>query len=103
MALFLASTIGRCSTRALVASSSRCNATLSESTINGSPYEEQKLEIDLSSSKEKPMKISAYGETRTIACVCDDMHFMTLKKGPPVTCKCGYWFQLVDANKFWVK
>lgn len=49
------------------------------------------------------MKVNAYGDERTIACVCDDMHFMTLKKGPPTQCKCGYWFQLVDAHKFWIK
>lgn len=68
-----------------------------------SPYEELKVEIDVKSSKENPMKVNAYGDERTIACVCDDMHFMTLNKGPPVKCKCGYWFQLVDANKFWIK
>lgn len=68
-----------------------------------SPYEELKVEIDMKSSKENPMKVNAYGDERTIACVCDDMHFMTLKKGPPVKCKCGYWFLLVDANKFWIK
>lgn len=68
-----------------------------------SPYEELKVEIDMKSSEENPMKVNAYGDERTIACVCDDMHFMTLKKGPPVKCKCGYWFQLVDANKFWIK
>lgn len=66
-----------------------------------SPYEELKVEIDINSSKTSPMKVNAYGDERTIACVCDDMHFLTLKKGPPVKCKCGYWFQLVDAKKFW--
>lgn len=67
-----------------------------------SPYEEVKVEIDVNSSREKPMKVNAYGEERTIACVCDDIHFMTLKKGPPIKCKCGFWFQLVDAKKFWI-
>lgn len=67
-----------------------------------SPYEELKVEIDENSSKERPMKVNAYGDERTIACVCDDMHFMTLRKGPPVKCKCGHWFQLVDAKKFWI-
>lgn len=66
-----------------------------------SPYEELKVELDRNSSKDNPMRVNAYGDERTIACVCDDMHFMTLKKGPPVKCKCGYWFQLVGANKFW--
>lgn len=68
-----------------------------------SPFEELKVEIDTNSSKDNPMKVNAYGDERTIACVCSDMHFMTLKKGPPVKCKCGFWFQLVDANKFWIK
>lgn len=66
-----------------------------------SPYEELRVDIEHSSSKDKPMKVNAYGDERTIACVCDDMRFMTLKKGPPVKCRCGYWFQLVDAKKFW--
>lgn len=70
---------------------------------NKSPYEELKVELDEQSSKENPMKVNAFGDERTIACVCDDMRFMTLKKGPPVKCKCGYWFQLVDAKKFWEK
>lgn len=65
-----------------------------------SPYEELRVELD---PKENPIKVNAYGDERTIACVCDDMYFMTLKKGPPMKCKCGYWFQLVDANKFWLK
>lgn len=67
-----------------------------------SPYEELKVEFDSNSSKKNPMKVNAFGDQRTIACVCDNMHFMTLEKGPPVSCKCGYWFQLVDANKFWL-
>lgn len=66
-----------------------------------SPYEEVRVELDVKSSKTNPMKVSAYGDERTIACVCDDMHFITLKKGPPIKCKCGYWFQLTDAKKFW--
>lgn len=74
-----------------------------DSVQTRSPYEELKVEIDTKSTRDNPMKINAYGDERTIACVCDDMHFMTLKKGPPVKCKCGYWFQLVDANKFWIK
>lgn len=66
-----------------------------------SPYEELKVDPDVNSTEQNPMKVNAYGDERTIACVCDDMHFMTLKKGPPVKCKCGYWFHLVDARKFW--
>lgn len=66
-----------------------------------SPYEELKVKLDPKSTKENPMKVNAYGDERTIACVCDDIHFMTLKKGPSVKCKCGYWFQLVEAKKFW--
>lgn len=68
-----------------------------------SPYEELKVEIDPDTSSDNPMKVNAYGDERTIACVCSDMHFMTLKKGPPTQCKCGHWFQLVDAHKFWIK
>uniref|UniRef100_A0A6G1SIL2 Cytochrome c oxidase subunit 5B, mitochondrial n=1 Tax=Aceria tosichella TaxID=561515 RepID=A0A6G1SIL2_9ACAR len=74
-----------------------------DSIVSRNPYEELRVELDSNSSRENPMKINAYGNERTIACVCDDMHFMTLKKGPPVKCKCGYWFQLVDADKFWKK
>lgn len=74
-----------------------------DSIKDRSPYEELRVDIDIKSSKEKPMQVNAYGEERTIACVCDDMRFMTLKKGPPVQCNCGYWFQLIDANKFWLK
>jgi len=69
--------------------------------VNRSPYEELKIEIDPNSSFKQPMKVNAYGDQRTIACVCDDMHFLTLKKGPPQKCKCGFWFQLIDAKKFW--
>lgn len=68
-----------------------------------SPYEELKVKINSKSTRENPMKVNAYGNERTIACVCDDMRFMTLKKGEPVRCKCGHWFQLVDAHKFWIK
>lgn len=81
----------------------RCESISADSIQTRSPYEELKVEIDLNSSKDNPMKVNAYGDERTIACVCDDMHFMTLKKGPPTQCKCGYWFQLVDAHKFWIK
>lgn len=87
----------------MIVRSLRYNSSSSESIESKSPYEEYRLEIDLNSTEDKPMKISAYGETRTIACVCDDMHFITLRKGPAVKCKCGYWFQLVDADKFWLK
>ena len=66
------------------------------------PYQEVELDIDEKSTREKPMKVTAFGNERTIACICGDIHFMTLKKGPPVTCKCGYWLQLVDARKFWI-
>lgn len=66
-----------------------------------SPYEELRVDLDHKSSEVNPMKVTAYGKERTIACCCDDLHFLTLKKGPPVKCKCGYWFQLVDAKKFW--
>lgn len=82
----------------------RLNRHLSgDSILSRNPYEELKVDLDNSSSQANPMKINAYGDERTIACVCDDMHFMTLKKGPSVKCKCGHWFQLVDANKFWKK
>jgi hypothetical protein len=74
-----------------------------DSIVSRNPYEELQVELDANSSRDNPMKINAFGNERTIACVCDDMHFMTLKKGPPVKCKCGYWFQLVDAEKFWLK
>lgn len=83
--------------------STRSDSISADSIQTRSPYEELKVEIDIKSSKDNPMKVNAYGDERTIACVCDDMHFMTLKKGPPVKCRCGYWFQLVDANKFWIK
>lgn len=84
--------------------SKRYESNLSADAIQTrSPYEQLKVEIDYKSSEENPMKINAFGDERTIACVCDDMRFMTLRKGPPVKCKCGYWFQLVDANKFWIK
>ena len=79
----------------------RFNSIPASDILNRSPYEEIQVEIDVKSTKDKPMKVNAYGDERTIACVCDDMRFMTLKKGPPVKCQCGYWFQLVDAKKFW--
>lgn len=71
--------------------------------VERSPYEELEVDIDDKSSASSPMKVNAYGNERSIACVCDDMRFMTLVKGPPVKCKCGYWFQLVDARKFWTE
>lgn len=67
------------------------------------PYDQAKIEIDVSNTEDDPIKISAYGDERDIACVCMDMHFMTLKKGPPVRSPCGHWFQLVDREKFWQK
>lgn len=74
-----------------------------EEIVNRSPFEELKIDTYHKSTQEAPIKVNAYGNERTIACVCDDMHFMTLQKGPPVKCKCGFWFQLVDAKKFWLK
>lgn len=90
------------SLRSIFRSSTRFNSTINaDEIVTKSPYEELKVEIDIKSTKDNPMKVNAYGDHRTIACVCDDMRFMTLKKGPPTKCRCGYWFQLVDANKFW--
>lgn len=104
--LFNANLIPRTSTLVrrirLPSTSPRRHETVDASNLpHRSPYEELKVELDINSSRENPMKVSAYGDERTVACVCDDMHFMTLKKGPPVRCKCGYWFQLIDAKKFW--
>lgn len=78
------------------------NPIRNNSTKTKCPYQEDEIDIDEKSSKENPMRVSAFGDERTIACICGDIHFMTLKKGPPVTCKCGYWFQLVDQKKFWI-
>lgn len=66
-----------------------------------SPYQELRVNMNFKTTKNNPIKVNAYGEERTIACVCDDLHFLTLKKGPPIHCKCNQWFQLVDAKKFW--
>lgn len=71
--------------------------------LKRSPYEELKVDFDITSTKDNPIKINAYGTERTVACVCDDVNFMTLKEGPPIECACGHWFQLVKAEKFWEK
>lgn len=97
----LLSSTSRLSTRYAVSFPLRRESISAEAIQTRSPYEELKVDIDEKSTKENPMKVNAYGDERSIACVCDDMHFMTLKKGPPVKCKCGYWFKLVDADKFW--
>lgn len=66
-----------------------------------SPYEEIEAEVNRDSSIEDPILINAYGNERDIACVCGDVHFMRLVKGPPVQSKCGHWFMLVNEPKFW--
>ena len=91
------------SVRQLVHKTIRAESVQASTVVLRSPYEELRVELEPNTDKDNPMKINAYGDERTIACVCDDMHFMTLRKGPPVKCKCGHWFQLVDANKFWLK
>lgn len=67
------------------------------------PFQESETEIDKSSSKSNPMVLTAYGNERAIMCVCKDVSYLVLQKGPPVQCNCGHWFQLVDAEKFWLE
>lgn len=84
--------------------SRRLNSSIStHDIVKHNPYEELEVEIDTQTSQDKPIKITAYGDERTIACICSDMHFLTLKKGPPVKSPCGHWFQLIDHEKFWLK
>lgn len=69
--------------------------------IRFSPYEEIEAEVNRESSIDDPILINAYGNEREIACVCGEVHFMRLVKGPPMKSKCGHWFRLVDEPKFW--
>lgn len=74
-----------------------------DDVIRFSPYEEIEAEVNRDSSIDDPILINAYGNEREIACVCGEVHFMRLVKGPPVRSKCGHWFRLIDEPKFWEK
>lgn len=101
--MFRTISIGLRSTRSLLIHQSKLKkSTIScQNIVDYCPYEEIKASIDVQSSESNPIKVNAYGDERMIACACDDIHIMTLKKGPPVKSPCGYWFQLIDEKKFW--
>lgn len=70
--------------------------------IPDEPYKELRLD-HFSSSKRNPIVITAHGNSREIACVCNGVNFSTLYKGPPSKCACGHWFILKDAKQSWVR
>jgi len=51
---------------------------------------------------DEPTVISSAFEKRLIGCVCEDdaltIQWLTVYKGEPKRCECGYWFKLVDAQ-----
>merc|ERR1712200_387123 len=51
---------------------------------------------------EEPTVISSQFEKRLVGCVCEEdaltIQWLTVYKGEPKRCKCGYWFKLIDAQ-----
>lgn len=50
-------------------------------------------------TKDKPTEIPSAFDERIIGCICHEesasVNYMTLYKGQPKRCECGYWFTLV--------
>merc|ERR1711936_305291 len=51
---------------------------------------------------DEPTIVSSAFEKRMIGCVCEEdaltIQWLTIHKGEPKRCECGYWFKLVDAQ-----
>jgi len=49
---------------------------------------------------DEPSLVPSVFDRRTVGCVCHDeathINWMTLHKGIPQRCECGYWFKLVE-------
>uniref|UniRef100_A0A6G1S566 Cytochrome c oxidase subunit 5B, mitochondrial n=1 Tax=Aceria tosichella TaxID=561515 RepID=A0A6G1S566_9ACAR len=58
-------------------------------------------------TRDNPVTIESFDDSRLIACVCEDTQnhhkYTNLYKGEPKRCQCGHWLELVDAPRFWEK
>ncbi|TPP67534.1 Cytochrome-c oxidase [Fasciola gigantica] len=68
------------------------------------PYEIRRVQMPSFTSVSQPTLVASDAPSRMIGCVCepeaDAINWMELKKGDPVQCYCGHWFQLVSYEEY---
>lgn len=62
---------------------------------------------DKGKTKEDAIKIESFFDHRRVACTCEPnqtfYRYTLVLRGEPKRCHCGYWLELVDAPRFWLK
>lgn len=66
------------------------------------PFTQNPIKGGRCATRDKPYEVPSVNDYRIVGCICCDeansINFMTVYKGHPTRCECGYWFCLVPAT-----